>query len=170
MTEQAASQAKEIVVTRELDATPERVWEAWTQPEMVKRWWGPEGFTAPSIEMDVRTGGRYVWAMRGPAGSPQDRVMYNAGEFEEVVPHQKLVVTQYMSDEKGEMLPPPPGADAALFNMRFTVLFEALGKDRTRLSIIYPKPETEEQYQAMLKSGMMEGWQSSMNKLAAALG
>jgi len=49
------------------------------------------------------------------------------------------------------------------------VLFEELGEGRTRLSVIYPMPEDEAQYQAMLESGMKEGWESSLNKLAEAL-
>jgi hypothetical protein len=53
--------------------------------------------------------------------------------------------------------------------MIYTVLFEEIEQGKTRLSIVYPKPGTEEQYQAMLKSGMVEGWTSSLNKLAEAL-
>lgn len=164
---------KEIVITREFDAPRERVWKAWTEPELIKKWWGPEHFTAPSIKMDLKVGGKYIWAMRGPEGTQWDKTMYNAGVFEEIVPPEKLVVTQYMSDENGEML--EPGAylgDAPEFprEMRFTVLFEEMAKGKTRLSIIYPKPETEAQYQALLKSGMVEGWTGSLNKMAAALG
>lgn len=172
MADQSGTQIKEIVITREFDAPRERVWKAWTDPEMIKRWWGPEHFTAPSIQMDLRVGGKYIWAMRGPAGTQWDKTMYNAGVFEEIVPPEKLVVTQYMSDANGEMLEPTEYlGDAPEFPrvMRFTVMLEELGKGRTRLSIIYPKPETEAQYQALINSGMKEGWESSLNKLAEAL-
>ena len=84
MTSQATSELKELVITREFDAPRERVWKAWTDPEMVKRWWGPEGFTAPSIMIDLRVGGRYIFAMQGPPGSELEAVGYNAGVYKEV--------------------------------------------------------------------------------------
>jgi uncharacterized protein YndB with AHSA1/START domain len=158
-----ATDSREIVVIREFDAPRERVWNAWTDPEVVQRWYGPEGFTAPSIKIDLRVGGKYIWSMRGPAGSPMDRLMHIAGTYKEIVPNQKLVVVEHMSDEQGNKME-MPGRE-----MTYTVLFEDLDKGRTRLSITYPKPETEEQYQALLKSGMVEGWDSSFSKLAAAL-
>jgi len=161
----------EIVITREFDAPRERVWKAWTDPEMVKRWWGPEQFTAPSIKIDLRVGGKYIFAMRGPAGTEWDKDMYSAGVYKEIVPNEKLVVTDYFSDENGNKLPPAQyGQDAAFpSEMKVTVLFEEIEKGKTRLSIVYPKPETEAQFQALLKSGMQEGWNSSLNKLAEAL-
>ena len=62
-----------IVITRLFEAPRERVWKAWTEPELVKRWWGPEGFTAPSIKIDLKVGGKYVFAMHGPPGSEWTR-------------------------------------------------------------------------------------------------
>ena len=110
--------------------------------------------------------------MRGPAGTQWDREMYNAGMFKEVVPNEKLVLTQYMSDMDGNMIDPTQYGQPADFpaETQITVLFEELGKGRTRLSIVYPKPESEAQFQAMLKSGMKEGWESSLNKMVEALG
>ncbi len=160
-----------IVITRDFDAPRERVWKAWTDPEMLKRWWGPEHFTAPSIKIDLRVGGKYVYAMRGPAGTQWDKVMYSAGVYKEIVPNEKLVTTDYFSDENGNMLDPTAYGQSsdAPREMTITVLFEEIEKGKTRLSITYMKPETEAQYQAMLKSGMTEGWNSSLNKLAEAL-
>ena len=171
MAAQTETKMHEIVITREFDAPRERVWKAWTDPEMVKRWWGPEQFTAPSIKIDLRVGGKYIFAMRGPAGTEWDKDMYSAGVYKEIVPNEKLVVTDYFSDENGNKLPPAHyGQDAAFpSEMKVTVLFEEIEKGKTRLSIVYPKPETEAQFQAMLKSGMQEGWNSSLNKLAEAL-
>ena len=165
------TRSKELVITREFDAPRERVWKAWTDPEMVKRWWGPESFTAPSIKIDLRVGGKYIFAMQGPPGSELEKVGYNAGVFKEIVPNKKLVLTMYFSDENGNMLPPAAYGLEGDFPSEdtLTVLFEELGKGRTRLSIIYPQPETEAQRQALLKSGMVEGWDSSINKLAGVL-
>jgi uncharacterized protein YndB with AHSA1/START domain len=165
------SKARELVITREFDAPRERVWKAWTDPEIVKRWWGPETFTAPSIKIDLRVGGMYVFAMQGPPGSLLEKPGYNAGVFKEIVPNQKLVLTMFFSDENGNILPAETYGLEGDFPSEetVTVLFEELGKGRTRLSVIYPMPEDEAQYQAMLESGMKEGWESSLNKLAEAL-
>lgn len=167
-----------ITIERIFDAPRELVWKAWTDPDMVKKWWGPEGFTAPSIKVDLRVGGKYVFAMHGPAGSEWDRTMYSAGEYKEIVPNEKLVVTDYFSDENGNMIAPSDEGQDSNFPrvMTVTVLFEEVeggppGSEtsKTKLSIIYPKPETEEQIEALLKSGMKEGWQSSLNKLEESL-
>jgi uncharacterized protein YndB with AHSA1/START domain len=169
--EKMKTEENALVITREFDAPRERVWKAWTDPEMLKRWWGPEMFTAPSIKVDLRVGGKYVFAMRGPEGTEWDKVMYSAGIYKEIIPNEKLVSTDFFSDEDGNMLDPTTygqPADAPR-EMTITVLFEEIGKAKTRLSIIYKKPETEGQYQAMLRSGMTEGWNSSLNKLAEAL-
>src|SRR5437879_13910376 len=97
---------KQIVIERVFDAPREKVWEAWTTPEMVKKWWGPEGFTAPSIKIDLKVGGKYIYCMHGPVGSEWDKDMYSAGEFKEIVPNEKIVTTDYFSDEHGNKMNP----------------------------------------------------------------
>jgi uncharacterized protein YndB with AHSA1/START domain len=161
----------QIIITREFNAPVEKVWQAWTDPELIKQWWGPEGFSAPYIKNDLRVGGTYVYAMHGPAGTEWDKDMYSGGEYIEIVPNEKLVATDYFCDENGTKISP---AESEIESPDFpdeqtvTILFEGQG-GTTKLSIIYPEPETEAQWQAMLKSGMQEGWASSLNKLAAAV-
>lgn len=171
MANQTQAQYKELVIRREFDASCERVWKAWTDPEMVQRWWGPEHFTAPSIQIDLRVGGRYLYTMRGPAGTPFDVDSYSGGVFKEIVPNQKLVLTVYFSDKDGNPIDPSAYGISPDFpkEVTCTILFEEIGRNKTRLSLIYPKPESEAQYQAMLASRMTEGWNSSLNKLAEAL-
>ncbi len=53
----ARSKAEEIVIIRIFDAPREAVWQAWTNPEQMKQWWGPKNFTAPTIKIDLRVGG-----------------------------------------------------------------------------------------------------------------
>lgn len=160
-----------ITIERVFDAPREIVWKAWTDAEMARKWWGPKDFTAPNMKIDLRVGGKYIFAMHGPAGSEWDKDMYSAGVYKEIVPMEKLVVTDYFSDENGEMMEPSEQGQDPNFpkESTVTVLFEELDKNKTKLSIIYPKPETEEQFQAMLKSGMKEGWNSSLDKLANIL-
>ena len=163
--------SQEITIERVFDAPIDMVWKAWTDEELAKKWWGPEGFTAPSIKMDLRVGGMYVFAMRGPEGTEWDRNMYSAGIYKEIIPNEKLVVTDYFSDENGNKIrPDKEGMDPNFPDeMTVTILFEKIDENKTKLSIIYPQPETEEQYQAMLKSQMKEGWSSSLNKMERAL-
>ena len=74
---------------RVLRAPPELVFRMHTEPDLLARWWGPKGFTAPSVELDVRAGGRYRIAMQPPEG---DR-FYLSGEFRDVNPGTRLVYT-----------------------------------------------------------------------------
>ncbi len=160
-----------VVITRTFNSPRELVWKAWTEPEMIMKWWGPEGFTSPSAKVDLQVGGKYIYAMQGPAGSEWDRVMYSAGVYKEIVPHEKIVVTDYFSDAEGNMINPDQEGQDSNFpkEMTVTILFEEVEPGKTKLSIVYPKPETQEQFEAMKKSGMEEGWSTSLNKLEVAL-
>ncbi|KAF5075772.1 Activator of Hsp90 ATPase -like protein [anaerobic digester metagenome] len=80
--EEAEQIWSELLVERVFDAPRELVWKAWTEPGYLKRWWGPKGFTAPAIEIDLRVGGRYLYGMRSPEG--QD--FWSTGEFREGCP------------------------------------------------------------------------------------
>lgn len=161
---------KQIVISRVFDAPKEKVWEAWTTPEMVKKWWGPKDFYAPSIEIDFRVGGKYIYAMHGPKGTQFDKDMYSAGIYREIVPMEKLVVTDYFSDEKGnKMSAQEQGLPVGMpSEMEVVVKFEEIESGKTRLSIIY-SADNQEMYDAMVKSGMQEGWSTSLDKLAETL-
>lgn len=65
----ARSADLEVVVTRRFAAPPDVVWEAWTNPNRVVQWWGPDGFTTTNHEMDVRSGGVWSHTMHGPDGT-----------------------------------------------------------------------------------------------------
>lgn len=160
-----------LTITRIFDAPREFVWKAWTDPELITKWWGPEGFTSPSAKVDLQVGGKAIFAMRGPVGSEWDRVMYSSGVYKEIIPYEKIVTTDYFSDAEGNMIEPSAEGQDPNFpkEMTITILFEEVENGKTKLSVIYPKPETKEQMESMLKSGMEEGWSSSLNKLAIAI-
>src|SRR5207249_10001297 len=67
-------------------------------PERAKRWWGPEGFTAPFIKIDLRVGGKYLFCMRSPDGKDY----WSTGVYREIVPLQRIVSTDSFADEKGD--------------------------------------------------------------------
>src|ERR1044071_5261410 len=90
--------ARELVVTRTFNAPARIVFEAWTKPELLKRWWVPKsyGVSFVSCEADVRTGGTYRFVFRHPAS---EQPMAFFGRYLEVTPHSRLVWT---NDEGGE--------------------------------------------------------------------
>ena len=81
--------APAVVIRRTFKAPRERVFAAWTQPEIMKRWFGPEGFTSPEVSMDLRVGGRYRIVMIAPDGDEN----IATGVFSEVVPPERIACT-----------------------------------------------------------------------------
>jgi uncharacterized protein YndB with AHSA1/START domain len=160
-----------IVMSRVFNAPRELVWNAWTKPDMVKKWWGPKDFAAPSIVIDFRVGGKYIYCMHGPKGTQFDIDMYSAGVFKEIVPIQKLTISDYFSDKDGNKIDPASmGLPKDMpVEMDVMVLFEDAGTGKTKLSIIYPRPASDAQFSAMKKSGLEEGWGTSLDKLAESL-
>jgi uncharacterized protein YndB with AHSA1/START domain len=116
---------REIVVTRTFDAPARLVFEAWTQPELFKRWWVPKsiGMSLLACEMDVRTGGKYRLAF----GNDPSKPMEFFGKYLDVVPNARIVWT---NDEGGD-----GGAVT-------TVTFEEMG-GKTLLVVrdLYPSKE-----------------------------
>jgi uncharacterized protein YndB with AHSA1/START domain len=80
---------RELVLTRLIDAPREKVYRAWTDPELLKQWFAPKPYTTPVVEIDVRPGGSAYFVMRGPDGKD----LPNRGVYLEVVPNEKLVST-----------------------------------------------------------------------------
>lgn len=78
-----------LQITRVLDAAPPTVWRVLTEPDQLARWWGPAGFTSPSIDLDLRVGGRYRIEMKPPEGD----AFFLQGEFRQVAPPSQLAFT-----------------------------------------------------------------------------
>ena len=89
--EKTATQEKpQIAIVRKLKASPEEVWQAWTEPKRLKQWMAPsDTFSVPLAETDVRVGGRYHIVMKSPDGEEHDV----SGVYREVIPNRKLVYT-----------------------------------------------------------------------------
>ena len=82
---------------RLIPAPPERVFEAWTRPELLAQWWGPDGFDVPEYSLDVREGGRWRTTMR----SPQGTLHKVSGVYRAIEPPRRLVFTWAWDNEKG---------------------------------------------------------------------
>jgi uncharacterized protein YndB with AHSA1/START domain len=85
----SSSADRELMVSRLIDAPRALVFRAWTQPEHIARWWGPQGYTTIFCDMDIRVGGRYRFGMRSPEGTEHWKV----GVFREIVEPERIVFT-----------------------------------------------------------------------------
>jgi uncharacterized protein YndB with AHSA1/START domain len=97
------NEAKDVVIERTLEAPVDLVWQMWTDPEHFKAWYGPTGATIPVAQMDVSVGGTRLVCMEmtTPNGPMQ---MWFTGEYREVVANERLVYTESMSDENGNVM------------------------------------------------------------------
>jgi uncharacterized protein YndB with AHSA1/START domain len=90
-----------VRMERTFNAPVADVWRVWNDPDSIKRWWGPKGYTALVVRNDVREGGSYLWAMK----SGQGRMYWSTGTYKEVVPNKKIMSTLSFSNEDGETIP-----------------------------------------------------------------
>jgi uncharacterized protein YndB with AHSA1/START domain len=162
MTNNTANETERMVITRIFDAPRELVWKAWTDPQYVMQWWGPKGFTAPICKIDFRVGGKFLCCMRSPDGQEG----WNAGEYHEIVPYERIVSSMYFSDSEGNKIDPAQlGIEhEAIEDARDVTLFEDLGDGRTKLTFIGNEP-----MESAKNSGQLEGWNQILDKLAAAV-
>jgi uncharacterized protein YndB with AHSA1/START domain len=145
-----ATTRREVSLTRVFDAPPQLVWLAWTDPAHMAQWWGPKGFTNPVCEIDVRQGGAIRIHMRAPDGT----IYPMTGEFEEIVPPERLVFTSVARDQDGN----------PLLEGHTTVTFEDIGGS-TRLTVQSRAVGVAPIAPQML-AGMEMGWKQSLEKLA----
>ncbi|HEX9744578.1 MAG TPA: SRPBCC family protein [bacterium] len=140
---------REVVITRLINASAERVYQAWTDPEQVRQWWGPDGFTLTTHEMDVKPGGVWRFIMHGPDGVD----FPNTINFKEIVEAEKLVYL-HSGDENVEN------------NIRFdvTVIFkEVEGKTELTMKMVF---ETAEALKEVIeKYNALEGGKQHVKRL-----
>ena len=146
----------DVVVERELEAGADLVWKLWTDPEHFKHWYGPEGFSIPTVRFDLRVGGERTVCMQMPESFGGGQ-MWTTGEHQEIAPAARLVYTESMSDENGNVL----DMEGYPKNTRVTVeLAEQDGRTHMRLT------------HSGLPEGAGEaasGWRQSFDKLAEYL-
>jgi uncharacterized protein YndB with AHSA1/START domain len=102
LTNMEGAMAHDLTLTRTIAASPERVWQALTEQDAIAQWWGPTGFTAPRVDVDLRPGGRTVVCMTAP-GMP---LMCNSWIYSEIVPGERLVFDQGWADAEGAEVDP----------------------------------------------------------------
>lgn len=139
----------EIVMTRVFNAPRYLVFDAFTKPELVRRWLGPRSWSLVVCEIDLRVGGAYRFVGRGPDGTQ----MGWGGVFREIVPPERIVHTESFDDYPGE-------------SVVTVVWVEREGKTTFTATLLFPTREIRD---AVIKSGMEHGAAESYDRLAEML-
>ncbi len=140
---------REIVLTRVFDAPRALVFEAYTKPKLMKRWFGPRGWSLVVCEVDMKVGGTFRIVWRGPDGAE----MGMRGTYREIVPPERLVHTE-LFDDFGDWT-----GDETLAT---TVLTERDGKTTLTTTMLYPSQQVRNR---VFKSGMSRGVSECYDKL-----
>lgn len=147
-----------VVIERIFNAPVDLIWQLWTQPEHFKNWYGPNGFTVPVAQMDVRVGGQRLvcMEMQTPEGSMK---MCTVGEYTEIMPNQRLVYTESPADENGNVVSPSAMGMPEGYPATTTVIvqLEDLG-GRTKMVMTHAGVPVD--------SGASGGWEQAFAKLA----
>lgn len=144
----------DLVLEREVDVSPEKVWAAWTRPEHVVKWFTPQPWSTTRCEIDLRPGGKFLTVMRSPEGQEHE----NVGCWLEIVENRRLVWTD-------ALLPGwRPSGEAF---MTASILLEPSGRG-TRYTAIARHADAEKraQHEAM---GFYTGWGAALDQLVAAM-
>jgi uncharacterized protein YndB with AHSA1/START domain len=141
---------RELVMRRVFDAPRRLVFDALTRPELLKRWYGPKGWTVVVCEIDLRVGGAFRFVTRTPAG----KEIGQGGVYREVAAPERLVNTEAWEDwNPGELLVT-------------TVLAEQDGKTTFTATLLFPSREVRD---LLVKSGMTRDVGETYDKLADLL-
>jgi uncharacterized protein YndB with AHSA1/START domain len=123
----------DLMISHIFDATPEQLWQAWSDADLVRQWWGPHGFTAPLAQLDFQEGGTSLVCM----SSPQHGTNYSTWTYQEIVPLQRIDYVHNLTDADGNAIDPasvgmPPDFPQ---NQRHVVTFKPLGDGKTEVTI-----------------------------------
>jgi uncharacterized protein YndB with AHSA1/START domain len=156
-------ETRNVVVTRTFDAPVEEVWNAWSEPEYVMRWWGPSGFTSPSARMDFREGGKSLVCMKAPE-EYWGQEMYNTWTYSKIEPHRSIEFILNFSDRDGTKLHPEnigigPGVPE---DVPHVITFKPLGDHKTEITV------TEYGYTSEVQHDLSKmGLEQCLDKMAA---
>jgi len=154
---------QDFAIARIIDAPRTLVFKAWTEAARVKEWWGPECFTCPVCEIDLRVGGAYRFVMRSPEGV--DYAM--TGVYRKIDEPKELVFTDVCDEHPADwhevVNRNRPNAKGNLKGMVTTVTFEE-ESNKTNLTVKMHFDSIED-HDALVKIGMADGWSQTLDKL-----
>jgi uncharacterized protein YndB with AHSA1/START domain len=145
-----------IVITRDFNAPPALVFMCWTEPERVKQWFSPKGFTTTYCEIDLRAGGVCRICMRSPEG----KEFWSKCVYREIIEPYRIVHTDAFSDEKGNIVSPKQYGmnewpDETIVTINFS---EQAGRTKLTLRHSPVKPSKD-------RDMCQKGWNECLDKL-----
>ena len=136
-----------VTMKRTFNAPVALVWEAWTQPEHISKWWGPQGMQTKVITHDFKVGGEWKYAMAMPDG----KEFISEGIYQEIVPHEKIVTS-------AEFKPMTEGVELQIL----------MQGDGEKTHFVFKVIHATEEYRIQQeKMGIYNGWGSVFDRLQA---
>ena len=149
--------AKKIHVIREFNAPVEKVWKAWTDPDILEKWWGPKPWVAKTKTMDFTVGGAWLYAMEGPEGQKH----WSCVKFTAIEEESRFAADAIFSDENGNAAPDAPVG-------HWDNKFVAVG-DKTKV-VVDINFDDEATIKMMVEMGFEGGFTMGLNQLEELLG
>lgn len=144
---------REIVISRVFDAPRELVWKAWTEPEHLAQWWGPQGFTTTTHHRELKPGGQWRYVMHGPDGS----------DYENLMTFIEIAAPEHLRYKQGG------AADCEPVHFEVTVTFEDLGGGKTKLTMRSLFPSQDARDYVIRTYNAVEGGKQHLSRLAEHL-
>lgn len=148
--------ARDLVLDRILKAPPALVWRCWTEPALICQWFCPKPWTVSEAVVDLRAGGRFFTLMHGTAGE----VVPNEGSFLEVVPQQKLVLTDIFAADFAPVAVPESGAGLSFAAI---LTFAPHGGGTAYRAVV--RHRTAADAQTHQQMGFHQGWGTAADQL-----
>jgi uncharacterized protein YndB with AHSA1/START domain len=147
------TEALSLTLDAEFPASPDRVWQLWSDPRQLEQWWGPPTYPATFTRHELRPGGRVDYHMTGPDGDRHHAYW----DVQEVDPPHSLMVHDGFAGEDGS-----PNTEMPTNELRVTI--EEIAEGRTRMSIVSTFPNTEAMEQ-LIAMGMAEGLTAAVGQI-----
>jgi uncharacterized protein YndB with AHSA1/START domain len=162
-----STSGEDFTTSRIFDAPRDLVWKAFTEPQHLKHWWGPKGFSVIAATVDLRPGGRYHYGLKAPDGSE----MWGKFEYLEITPPERLVFINSFSDKEGGTTR-HPGHMSWPLEMRSVFTFKELPGGKTRFTLNWAPwnatPAEQKTFDDNHRS-MQMGWGGSLDVLTEYL-
>ena len=153
---------EKITVTRTFNAPIDKVWEAFTKPETLRKWWSPEGMDSSHISVDLREGGLFRYCFKSPEGSE----FWGRGVYQAIAKPTRLSYLDTFTDPDGKPVPP------SYYGIPVDKVIEsaidiAFSEDGARTKM---NTTMENYFDETMTENMVKGWNGMFDKLALILG
>lgn len=156
----------EFILTRLFDVPLEKMWQAWTDPKWMAKWWGPKGSKVKVSEMDLKPGGTYHFCLQSPGG-PE---MWGKFTYREIVKPDHLLLVQHFSDAEGGITRHPLSPSWPLKTLSTFSFAPEGGKTKVTVKWVpLDATDTERKTFAEGMESMHNGWGGSLDQLADVL-